>query len=451
MFLSEEEKERALIRLYGPMENWPHDSRGPGLLASVWLAFGIAALFVALRFWTRIKIVRSLGAADWLILLSLIIAAAMSAVMTVEVGYGMGKHVYDVQPEENFLKMLKTWYFSLLFYAVSLGLSKMSICVIYVNIFTYDWAKKCSWALLIFVTIHNLIALATTLTFCIPLKALWDPRYQAGSYCHPDAVWWANTSLGIVTDFSIFLIPIPMIMPLKLPRRQKIAVTAVFAVGFFICVVSVIRLVIIVRLKSNPAVDYTYVNAMSSHWTSLEIHTSIVVACAMTLKPLITRLFPNLLEPSSGENTAQPSARLGSNGGPQLTIGSKPLRNPPATARPGAAAGDWLEIVADEGTSPGHNSNKKDGGVIEDVALKDIDVEAQQHQHHQPRQSNATKTGRENKELGSNTLTHMSQGSVVEDLPEFLRPASRPYAKGDAASVSTQASLGPEVTARSMG
>lgn len=31
----------------------------------------------------------------------------MSAVMTVEVGYGMGKHVYDIEPKENFLKMLK--------------------------------------------------------------------------------------------------------------------------------------------------------------------------------------------------------------------------------------------------------------------------------------------------------------------------------------------------------
>ncbi|KAK4671747.1 hypothetical protein QC764_608365 [Podospora pseudoanserina] len=453
-----EDAERALIALYGPKEDWPHDSRGPEITASVWVAFSFAAIFVALRFWTRIKIVRSLGAADWLVLAALLVAAAMSAVMTVEVGYGMGKHVYDVEPKENFLKMLKTWYFSLLFYCVSLGLSKISICVIYVTIFTYDWAKKCSWAMLIFVAVHNVWALGTTLTFCIPLQSLWDPRVKA-SYCHSESIWWVNTSLGVFTDFLIFLLPIPMIMPLKLPRRQKIAVTAVFAIGFFICIVSVIRLSIIVWLKSNPHVDYTYVNALSSHWTSLEIHISILVACAMTLKPLITRLFPNLLEPPSGESTGLPSGGgAGSNGGAQLTIGSKPLRNQPAPARPGAG-GDWLEAVAEEGptvrnndNNNKNNNNNKENNVTEDVALRDIDVEAQSYQYHRPRQSNAasTKGERENKELGSDT--HLARGSIVEELPEFLRPGSRPYAKGDAASVSTQASLlGPEVTARSIG
>lgn len=176
----------------------------------------------------------------------------------------------------------------------------------------------------------------------------------------------------------------------------------------------------------------------------------------MTLKPLITCLFPNLLEPPSGESTGLPSGGgAGSNGGAQLTIGSKPLRNQPAPTRPGAG-GDWLEIVAEEGptvrNNNNNNNNNKENNVIEDVALRDIDVEAQSHQHHRPRQSNAatTKGERENKELGSDA--HLSRGSIVEELPEFLRPGSRPYAKGDAASVSTQASLlGPEVTARSIG
>jgi hypothetical protein len=30
----------------------------------------------------------------------------------------------------------------------------------------------------------------------------------------------------------IFLLPIPFILPLKLPRRQKIVVVGIFAVGF---------------------------------------------------------------------------------------------------------------------------------------------------------------------------------------------------------------------------
>lgn len=41
-----------------------------------------------------------------------------------------------------------------------------------------------------------------------------------------------TTSMVIITDFLIFLLPIPIVFPLKLPHRQKAALTAIFAVGF---------------------------------------------------------------------------------------------------------------------------------------------------------------------------------------------------------------------------
>ncbi|KAK4198228.1 hypothetical protein QBC40DRAFT_95005 [Triangularia verruculosa] len=424
-------------------EALPHDTRGPSMLIAAWGTFAVAAIFVALRFWTRIRIIRMVGSADWLILLSLIGAGAMCASMTFEVRYGSGKHIWDIPPE-NFSKMMKTWYFSLLWYAFSLGFSKMSICVIYVTIFTYEWAKRCSWAMLIFVIIHNLWALAMMFTFCIPLQAIWNPDVKP-SFCHPEAVWWANTSLVVLSDFLIFFLPVPSIVPLKLPRRQKIAVVAVFAVGFFICVVSVVRIIIVIHRKSSSDIDHTYHNAVTNHWTSLEVHTSIVVACAMTLKPLVTHLFPNLLEPRSGETTAEPSHGV--------TIGSMPLRHQPTPIR--ASTGGWLEVAAEENKNrrDSNNDTNKDDNVIEDVALRHIDIEAQTHhqQHQRPRKSSAAEVrDKGKKELES--ISHSKHGgSIIEDLAG-LRPVSRPYAKTDAASVSTQASLlGPEVTVRSMG
>lgn len=40
----------------------------------------------------------------------------MLVVMIVEVGYGMGKYVYDIELKENFFKMFKVWYFFLIYY-----------------------------------------------------------------------------------------------------------------------------------------------------------------------------------------------------------------------------------------------------------------------------------------------------------------------------------------------
>lgn len=45
------------------------------------------------------------------------------------------------------------------------------------------------------------------------------------------ALTW-DLRLGIFTSILMFLVPIPAILPLKLPRRQKIIVVGIFALGF---------------------------------------------------------------------------------------------------------------------------------------------------------------------------------------------------------------------------
>lgn len=52
--------------------NLPHDDAGPNILVATWTTWAIASIFVMMRFWTRVKIVHKLGAADWCILVSLV-------------------------------------------------------------------------------------------------------------------------------------------------------------------------------------------------------------------------------------------------------------------------------------------------------------------------------------------------------------------------------------------
>jgi hypothetical protein len=80
------------------------------------------------------------------------------------------------------------------------------------------------------------------------------------------------------------------------------------------------------------------------------VHTAIVVACIMTLKPLVSKFFPRLLAPrsaaSGGSFENEPSAESGGGGGVPLTIGSKPSRQlPPGGRRRGSGEGDVGEDV----------------------------------------------------------------------------------------------------------
>lgn len=82
---------------------------------------------------------------------------------------------------------------------------------------------------------------------------------------------------------------------------------------------------LIKTMKSpDPSGDFTYSSAQLNYWLFIEVHTAIVIACLMTLKPLLARLAPNLL---SGPSDSPSDGSDMTPDGPPLTIGSRPLRN----------------------------------------------------------------------------------------------------------------------------
>jgi len=122
---------------------------------------------------------------------------------------------------------------SILFYELSLWCSQVSILLLFLRIWTFPRVNRAAFLLLIVVMLYNAAVFATVLTACIPLRAFWDFELQRqGAYCHAKAIWWANTYVHVITDFMIYLIPMPVILRARFPRRQKILLFVLFAFGF---------------------------------------------------------------------------------------------------------------------------------------------------------------------------------------------------------------------------
>lgn len=73
----------------------PHDSLVPNVIACAVVTWAIAAVFVALRFYTRTRILSVLGWSDWLILISWICSCGVTASAIEQSQRGIGRHVYD--------------------------------------------------------------------------------------------------------------------------------------------------------------------------------------------------------------------------------------------------------------------------------------------------------------------------------------------------------------------
>lgn len=67
---------------------------------------------------------------------------------------------------------------------------------------------------------------------CVPVRHFWDKDSEDDYRCvNQKALWFSNASLNIVTDLVVLICPMPALKSLQLPKRQKIGVMIVFALG----------------------------------------------------------------------------------------------------------------------------------------------------------------------------------------------------------------------------
>lgn len=148
------------------MFSFQHNQRGLSCFA-VSIAFNILALlFIAARLYTRIRITKTPGADDVLIVISWIFSAAFMVTIGIrmlfplhpsllsncstndpaaEAGYGMGLNVEELTGPD-IVNFIKAFWVSLWTYNLSLTLTKLSILVQYLRIFVtprFQIACKC--------------------------------------------------------------------------------------------------------------------------------------------------------------------------------------------------------------------------------------------------------------------------------------------------------------------
>ena len=126
--------------------------------------------------------------------------------------------------------MLQEQRYSFLFYTLSLAFTKMSILVLYLRILVHGYMRIANYVVLAIVMACNIWVFISMLISCIPLAAVWNPAIKGT--CLGLAVTVGNSILHIITDFIIFVLPVPVLVKLKMTLKRKIALMMVFSLGF---------------------------------------------------------------------------------------------------------------------------------------------------------------------------------------------------------------------------
>ncbi|KAK7701805.1 hypothetical protein SLS57_011566 [Botryosphaeria dothidea] len=120
-----------------------------------------------------------------------------------------------------------------------------------------------------------------------------------------------QSSLSIVSDLLVILLPIPAFQQLKISKKEKYVLIGIFALGSFGCVTTIVRLYYVLRNSDDRDVTWNNIDPMT--WSASEVFVGITCASLPALKRFVQKLFPRLLQGSS-----YPSATRPSGNGPDL-------------------------------------------------------------------------------------------------------------------------------------
>ncbi|CAI4214399.1 unnamed protein product [Parascedosporium putredinis] len=270
------------------------DSLSGSIIACAVVSFVVSGLMVGLRFYSRGVVTRVLGREDWCILVAWLLVIGFTVTTILQASVASGRHIWTLK-EGAMPKYLLYSFINVIFYQLSLCFSKISILFLYIRVLTYNYARRAAYILLAIVIIYNTLGFISSMTLCRPLRAYWDFTITEKK-CHPVSFMWAAIGLHIGTDFLIFLLPMPVILGMNLPRGQKIGLVVVFALGFFVCFISILRAVWIHGLFD--AIDSTYDFTAITNWTVVEVNTAIAIPCLLVLKPLLNKILPRFFSAS---------------------------------------------------------------------------------------------------------------------------------------------------------
>ena len=90
--------------------------------------------------------------------------------------------------------------------------------------------RKVYWVMLVAIATNGLWLILSGIFGCVPPAGFWDHTLSAT--CLPEkSMWFSNAAVNILTDFALFLSPLLVLRPMRLPKRQKMGLYVVFALG----------------------------------------------------------------------------------------------------------------------------------------------------------------------------------------------------------------------------
>ncbi|KAK1994498.1 integral membrane protein [Colletotrichum falcatum] len=264
------------------------DDRGMELYVVQMIFVIIAGIFVLLRAYVKIFIVKNIALDDWLIFGAMIGYAGYGAVAIHGVVYGAtGKHVKHLTIEEAAIS-LRGWYICEVLYSPITLAIRTSIALLLLRIAVHKYHRWIIYANMVIIWMIS-IAFFVIMTFqCMPPSYFWRQLYGEDGSCInynivPDATI-AHSAISAASDWCMGLLPIALLWDVQLNRRTKALVAVLLSMGMVAGVALMVRIPYVRHLAIST--DFLYETIDVAIWSVMEPALGIVAATVPSLRPL---------------------------------------------------------------------------------------------------------------------------------------------------------------------
>ncbi|EIT79285.1 hypothetical protein AO1008_10302 [Aspergillus oryzae 100-8] len=308
--------------------------------ATVTIVFSaLSFIALCLRLFARYYIIQAVGLDDCMcsILLSWAYTVCTVLCMPTPIVYGM-------------------WLSSLI-YPASQGFTKVSLCWFYIRLGHVSLTRACY--AMIGLVVAQTIAFVLAAAFHCPLSR-WshNPIHLLSCAKGIKAFTLSTGGLNILTDVLTFALPIPVLLKLQMPSKQKAYVIFIIALG--------LMWVLSLSLLSCFPPDIVSISG-TFYWTSIEMNLAIVASSIPSFKAIASRYLPRLVGYSSRENPMPLGNRNGN---------ENPLPKPPRRPRHSLGASILYDGDRSSGlpTSSQERIHVPESMILSEVSFK-VDVE----------------------------------------------------------------------------
>ncbi|KAH9868670.1 hypothetical protein J1614_007742 [Plenodomus biglobosus] len=299
------------ILLSWPTPNYENPiTRGHALIVVNAIFLGLVIVTVGLRLYTRLVVKRWFGLDDIFILLALLFTIGLTTVVLLaNRHYGWDRHVYDIL-FDKFVPTSKIAMSAKVVFTAAATFTRLSLHCFYYRLVADSGKTWFKW--LIHANVVYTVGIFISFTFiaifcrfvCVNSKTIYLPLSY--TVCHPVKNYWTLTApanscmdegyvtlvcgiLNCVADFATTITPIPLVMGLHMPRRQRIAVAILFGLGIIVTVAGVVRTWYIYAslIKSYDQTWYAYPLWIAA---AVEIDLGVICASAPVLRPLLAKI-----------------------------------------------------------------------------------------------------------------------------------------------------------------